>query len=342
MKQLSGYMHGVNLGGWLSQCDNTKERYDTFITKKDFETIKSWGLDHVRIPVDYMLVETEDGQYKEEGFAYIQKAIDWCKELGLNMILDLHKTCGYSFDSKKNNFFENPLLHERFYKLWEQFAQRFAKNEEMLCFELLNEVTLQSYGKLWNQMINTCIGRIRKIAPTIKILVGSYWNNSVAAVKDLDPPYDENIVYNFHCYEPLLFTHQGAPWLGEQMNHDFRLPLETTFAEYGTLSEQKCGQNFFIDSNLFKPDEVPTTKYFETLFKEALEIAEKRNVALYCGEFGVIDRTDQKEIIKWYKLICSVLDKYNIGRAAWSYKQMDFGISDARMDCVRDELLKLL
>ena len=84
-------MHGVNLGGWLSQCDNTKERYDTFITKKDFETIKSWGLDHVRIPVDYMLVETEDGQYKEEGFAYIQKAIDWCKELGLNMTFEEFK-----------------------------------------------------------------------------------------------------------------------------------------------------------------------------------------------------------------------------------------------------------
>ncbi len=35
-------------------------------------------------------------------------------------------------------------------------------------------------------------------------------------------------------------------------------------------------------------------------------------------------------------------DKYHIGRAAWSYKEMDFGISDAHMDSVRDEVLKRL
>ena len=52
MKCFEGYMHGVNLGGWLSQCDHTKERYETFITKKDIETIKDWGLDHIRVPVD--------------------------------------------------------------------------------------------------------------------------------------------------------------------------------------------------------------------------------------------------------------------------------------------------
>ena len=36
MKKFEGYTHGVNFGGWLSQCDHTKERYDTFITEEDF------------------------------------------------------------------------------------------------------------------------------------------------------------------------------------------------------------------------------------------------------------------------------------------------------------------
>ena len=83
----------------------------------------------------------------------------------------------------------------------------------MLCFELLNEVTEQSYSKAWNAIAKKCIERIRKIAPEIRILVGSYWNNHVAAVRDLDAPFDKNIVYNFHCYEPLIFTHQGAGWI---------------------------------------------------------------------------------------------------------------------------------
>ena len=92
MKEFTGYQHGINLGGWLSQCDHTKERYDTFITEEDIERIKGWGLDHIRIPVDYDLVEEKDGTYREEGFGYIQKAIDWAGKYELNMILDLHKT----------------------------------------------------------------------------------------------------------------------------------------------------------------------------------------------------------------------------------------------------------
>ena len=67
MKQFNGYEHGINLGGWLSQCDHTKDRYENFIKQADIETISRWGMDHIRVPVDYDLVETADGAYKEEG-----------------------------------------------------------------------------------------------------------------------------------------------------------------------------------------------------------------------------------------------------------------------------------
>ena len=75
MKTWNGFEHGINLGGWLSQCVHTSGHYSTFIGEKDFQIIAGWGLDHVRIPVDYNLVETPDGAYLEEGFQYIEKAI---------------------------------------------------------------------------------------------------------------------------------------------------------------------------------------------------------------------------------------------------------------------------
>ena len=31
MKEFKGFMHGVNLGGWFSQCDYSEERYNNFI-----------------------------------------------------------------------------------------------------------------------------------------------------------------------------------------------------------------------------------------------------------------------------------------------------------------------
>lgn len=337
-------MHGINLGGWFSQCNHTQERYDTFIKPEDFSTIKSWGLDHIRLPIDYNLVEQQNGTLIEKGFERINTAIEYCKQNKLNIILDLHKTAGYSFDAgeKESGFFDNEKLQERFYKLWETFAKRFSTVSDIeICFELLNEITDQSYSKKWNSIAKECFKRIRAIAPDIKILVGSYWNNSVSAVKDLDPPYDKNIVYNFHCYEPLLFTHQGAPWVGQNMNPDFRFPLKSSFAEYTQKTTEKVGQ-IGTAFGAFSPDATVDTAYFEMIFSEAIKLAEERNVMLYCGEYGVIDKATPEDTLEWYRLISSVFNKYGIGRAAWSFKQMDFGLSDTRLDAIRPELIKYL
>ena len=33
MKTWNGYQKGVNLGGWLSQCDDTEETYSSFVVE---------------------------------------------------------------------------------------------------------------------------------------------------------------------------------------------------------------------------------------------------------------------------------------------------------------------
>lgn len=346
MTQLTGFMHGINLGGWLSQCNYAKKHLDSFITENDIKTISEWKLDHIRLPVDYNIFQKDDGSFLEDGFTYVQNCIDWCKKYKLNIILDLHKTCGFSFDlqEKEIGFFESEKLQEMFYLLWEEFSRRYGDYKNMICFELLNEVTDQKYITSWNKIAKTCIKRIRKIAPEIKILVGSYWNNSVSAVKDLDSPYDENIIYNFHCYEPLIFTHQGALWLSKNMPKDFRFAFESDFSKYTEFTRKNISENHPVFDN-FPQDASPANpemQYFEKLFAEAIQVAEERNVLLYCGEYGVIDYATNEDIIKWYKLICEVFDKHNIGRAAWSYKRMNFGLVDSKLDSHRDELLKYL
>lgn len=316
MKEFNGYKKGINLGGWLSQCCHTTEHYESFIEKADIEKICSWGADHVRLPIDYDLLETEDGTPKDSGFEYIDRAVKWCGECGLNMVIDLHKTAGYSFDVQEGEkgFFENEGLQERFYTLWERIASRYGKYSGRVCFELLNEVTEQSVCKIWNGIIKNCIERIRKIAPDTVILVGSYWQNSPAAVKDLDPPYDDKVVYNCHCYDPLKFTHQGAQWVVD-MPADFRLKYD------------RCG----LDAD-----------YFKGCFKEAAETAAKNGTVLYCGEYGVIDNAAPEDTLAWFRDINSAFEALGMGRAAWSYKKMDFGLSDERLDGIIGELTKYL
>ena len=109
MRSFVGYEKGINFGGWFSQCEHTKKHYDEFIGESDFAAVSSWGIDHVRIPIDYNLIENGNGDIQESGMMYIQKCIDWCKKYRLNMILDLHKTYGFSFDEgeSESGFFES-------------------------------------------------------------------------------------------------------------------------------------------------------------------------------------------------------------------------------------------
>ena len=316
MKHLDGFNRGINFGGWLSQCDYSKDRLDNFITEDDFRTVSSWGLDHVRVPIDYNILENDDGSYKDDGFARVENAVLLAKKYGLNIIIDIHKTAGFSFDFGENEtgFFDNADYRERFCRLWERIARQFGKYRDMAAFELLNEVTEKRFIDVWNKTVYECIDRIRAIAPDIPILVGSYWNNSAEAVGDLDSPFDENVYYNFHCYSPLKFTHQGATWTPDIIPSE-RLPF----------------------------DEADITEdTFEKIFSIALDKAEREGTGVYCGEYGVIDIVSPEDTLKWYKVINRVFEKHNIGRAAWSYKQMDFGISDERLDGIRDELLKYL
>ena len=311
-----GFHRGVNLGGWLSQCDYSRDRLENFIKEEDIARIASWGLDHVRIPVDYNVLENKDGSWRDEGFALISRAIGWCRTYGLNAVIDLHKTAGFSFDTdeKEVGFFDSPVYQERFYRLWEELAARCAGDSRHVARELLNEVTDESFITAWNRSAGECIRRLRRVVPDHLILVGSYHNNSAHAVPALDKPADDRVIYNFHCYEPLRFTHQGAPWV-RQMDPAFRLPFDEA--------------------------EIPAD-FFDRVFEPAVRAAKENGAELYCGEYGVIDRAKPEDAVKWYRMIHAAFEKYGICRCAWSYRQMDFGLSDARMDAVRDELLPLL
>ena len=57
------------------------------------------------------------------------------------------------------------------------------------------------------------VERIRRVTKETDLLIGGARYNSIMSVKDLILPPDEHIVYSFHCYEPILFTHQGAYWV---------------------------------------------------------------------------------------------------------------------------------
>ena len=332
MDYIKGLQKGINLGGWLSQCVHTKEHYDRFILEGDLQRISGWGLDHVRLPIDCELIETDEGILKEEGFAYINSCLEWCRKYGMRMILDVHKTAGYTFNNaygEENSLFKNETLKNRFVSIWSELARRYGKEKDAVVFELLNEVVENENSEPWNNLAHRTIEAIRKYAPETQIIIGGIEWNSVRAVALLDKPYDDNVIYTFHFYEPFAFTHQNASWVPE--TKDLHMDYPSTVELYREAADTIGDKGSFIFKNEVRE---MGTALLEQLIIQAVTVAGERGAALYCGEYGVIDQAPADSTLRWYQDIHQLFEKYHIGRAAWSYKDMDFGIEGKHYETV--------
>lgn len=345
MRKFTGFEKGINLGGWISQCSEyTKEHYDSFICENDLKIIKSWGCDHVRLPVDYNVFMNDKGDFLEEGLCYIDNCISWAQKNDLRLVLDLHKTAGYMFDTNAvpnpDAFFHDKSLQNFFVRIWETFASRYGKYSDTVAFELLNEIVNPELEKEWNQIATRAFKAVRAIAPESWIVVGGVDYNSVSAVPGIEIPFDAKTVLTFHCYEPLVFTHQKAPWVLD-MPSDFEVSYPGTSIEYireksRLIPQARHGAIFAKNMDKLKIDDT----LFTTLFAPALEKAERLDLPLYCGEYGVIDRAPAEDSGRWYKDIHKALESHGIGRALWSYKEMDFGITGEHYSDILEDILK--
>ena len=332
---------GINFGGYLSQCEHTLDHYATFITKEDVKKVKDLGFDHIRLPIDYEVLETREGFEYTEGIAYVNQFLLWCEEYEMDVVLDLHKAYGYDFNDagnpNKNNLFANEELQKRFVDLWTRLAQHYGKLP-YVAFELLNEVVEEHVADNWNKLIDVTVNAIRRYAPDTPIIYGGIQWNSTRTLKLLNKPEDDNIIFTFHMYEPLIFTHQKAYWVPN-------MPMDKTI-EYPAPMEYYKEMSALIG---YKGKDVTVSECKEMgkpflieMIKEAVDMAKEAGVRLYCGEFGVIDRAPVEDTLRWYRDIFDVFKQFDIHAAVWSYKEMDFGVTDEHYAPIADELFKIL
>ena len=89
---------GINLTVWMEYSRMNTMLYG----RKDFENIKSLGVEVVRLPVWFEIWNEGAPGYKvsDECWQLLDNAVDWCEELGMSIIIDFHNDCDGS--SKTN------------------------------------------------------------------------------------------------------------------------------------------------------------------------------------------------------------------------------------------------
>ena len=339
------YKKGVNLGGWISQYDKRKKigdpHFDSFITEKDIAQIAGFKLDHVRLPVDYMVFESDDnpGVYDEAGLAYIDKCIGWCKKYKLNLLLDMHHVPGFSFfGGDSNSLFTDKDMQQRMINIWVNFAKRYIDEGENLAFELLNEI-VEPDSTRWNALAGKIVEAIREIDKERVILIGGNHYNAVSALKDIAIiPNDDNIVYNFHFYEPMLLTHQLASWNKMNMDYGLNTSYPGVFPKVAEFIE-KYPQHSYLKRFI---DHYVDVEHLKNDLKPALEFIKNTGKTIYCGEYGVIELADSESRRNWHRDFNKLMDEYEIGRAVWSYKLMSFSFVDRDSNVVDSELWDII
>lgn len=352
------FRRGINLGGWLSQYEfiarqpltdeHLSQHFETFIQEKDLRQIASWGFDHVRLPISgYLLYDVEQDRLDDRALQYVRRCIDWCRSCQLNIVLDLHDIYGnvYGAMEEPMPLLTEEVLQNRFVRVWELMAREFQNVTDIkVMFELLNEVSdasgaypftdvagrqydLSHAGDfLWNQLYRKCIARIRSIDADRWILVGSNGQNSVVYLKELDIVDDPHVFYNFHYYDPQVFTHQRAGFSEEMSEFDREVHYPDDIS--GFVTYLNAHPDWKRKHALVAEETSNDRDLMERLLQHAADFIRETGRELYCGEFGVMAHAPAEAAKGWVKDLTAIFDRNHIGCALWNYKYLDFGLLD--------------
>src|SRR6202158_2497923 len=173
------------------------------------------GFDHVRLSVNPqpMFREREPNKISAAYLGSLDAALKMILDHGLAVVIDLHPESDLKTRLAKDDEFV-----EEFADFWRALAQHYSTwDAERVFLEILNEPEFTDRYR-WLGVQVKLAAAIREGAPAHTIIAaGARWSSDDELVFQ-EPLHDSNVIYNFHFYEPHIFTHQGATW-GSYMWH---------------------------------------------------------------------------------------------------------------------------
>ncbi|HVR22690.1 MAG TPA: glycoside hydrolase family 5 protein [Candidatus Polarisedimenticolia bacterium] len=319
--------HGINASEWFAQVYDkrgyTREHFQNWTTADDVVLIKAMGFDHVRLSVNPqpMMANHPPDEISSEYFGYLDAAVKMILDQGLSVVIDLHPDSEFKSQLAKEDSFV-----QQFADFWRALAQHYSTwDAERVFFEILNEPEFTDRYR-WYGVQARLAAAIRERAPKHTIIAaGARWSNDDELVF-LEPLRDPNVIYNFHFYEPHIFTHQGATW-GAYFWHwvkGLHYPSSPEAAAkvaagvpdaVDRLAVIRYGQDHWdavrIDADI----------------TQVAEWAQHNQVPVVCNEFGVYRAyADPNDRAAWIRDVRTALERHGVGWTLWDYSG-SFGVA---------------
>ena len=198
----SPFHRGVNVLGYDPYWkDPSKARFQW----RHFAEIRGAGFDFVRLNLQAFRFMDARNRLDPQWLLRLDKVVAEATKARLGIIVDEHDFDACSKDVQ--------MCRMKLSAFWEQVAPRYANWPRSVAFELLNEPHDKLNGDVWNELFAQELAIVRRTNPTRIVVVGPTHWNATSDLPLLKLPADPNLLVTFHYYEPMRFTHQGAPWV---------------------------------------------------------------------------------------------------------------------------------
>lgn len=316
------FQKGVNISHWMAQHFEGKYADPWRLSETEVKWIAQHGFDHVRIPVDGRILMSIDGKLINELMEPFDDALTWTGKYGLGVVLDMHYLPGAEFltPAEENALWRDERLQKIAVSLWTQLAEKYKGYDDRLRFELMNEAVAPSNDDV-NALNEKLVAAVRSVDKNRVVYVSSNeWGKFknakyVKVFKD-----DKNVHYVFHYYEPLIFTHQKAPWSEHTQYYKESVKFPTTLTN---LDRYFPKGHYMLDLN-----GVPlNADYINNDFDRLGAWAKSNGVKILISEFGVIRKADPDSARRWVSAVTHAAERNGFGLTIWDYKG-DFRVND--------------
>jgi endoglucanase len=331
-RRIASLRKGVNIADWCQDYTHQQLwRNPNYVSLPELKQIRRWGITQIRLPIAPATIVDESNFSSPKNLQYLDAILKQILDAGLSVTIDIHYTS--TFDDKL--FGDDPRYRNGFKLFWKALAAHYSSwDAERVFFEVLNEPTWSKYlhydrktgGQLWWDYQREVLAAIRESDKAHTVIVGADdWNNYDMLSK-MTPYDDPNVIYNFHFYDPMPFTHQGASWVS------FTKPL----ANVPYPSNPENIKQARVNGSAQPDPHVTLAKYGEerwnankirSRLQGIKQWGEKYKVPLLCNEFGVDkDQAPPLDRAAWIRDVRETLESMNVGWALWDYESGSFAM----------------
>lgn len=260
---------------------------------------RDWGANLIRWQLLYLPkpgTQTDLNAYDlwlDGELARLDQVLGWARQLGVLVVVDLHSPPGGAVGgggtvNASGAFWTNPAAQTHFINVWQRITQRYKGNPTIWGFDLVNEPDDKSVIEGcddWQALSERAAKAIRSLDPQRTLIVEPPDWGGAAGFVGFEPLPLPNIVYSFHMYSPMEFTHQGVIGPGETVPYPGR-------------AEGKMWDKSALEASM----------------APAIEFARKYRVHLYVGEFSAIRWAPGAE-----RYLADLIDLFEAHGWDWTY-----------------------